>query len=1025
MKTKHLFFAAALPLAFAACTNEDFESMNGQPEIGGDQRPLVEVKLDFQKGDANTRVDYDGIKYSWESTDSIGAFLMDEIASNNRPFGSTAEAWKTETWLEHYKLVDYIHTDYPFSWSTTENAWVAPSKLQEGNYFFAAPYETYNGERQLVHYIDGQTQTGGSVESMNEAISKNQYFIGYAQVKAGTGNKEALKSVIMTPVLAPVKVTLRNIGTLAKDVEKIIIRGTNVATALTVNPTDAQYGGTNEDGSIKAGNAYNLETGKRVSWITNGNNFNYANLIDAEEDVYTVAGKQFVYNIASGATDYNKGDALRQIVHPSYSESTAAAAPKYEKQAVLSFTSPVKVNPNGGEIHFAVMVNTLEKIESAETLTMDIITTQGQITEIDLTTAKEEEVGAGLDPNTVLLNKAVTSLKPGTKNELIIQFDNNSVVKSSTKNIQDEDELLAFINWNAENTRLNTATLQRDVRFTKEMYDALITDSYKGRLAIQYTTGSDKNKAKLLVDNDVPTDVLNVLDLKNTNVVVVLDGERKLTKDIADKLKDGGLTIENIGTMAINEDVTTYVELNNYGTINIAESAKLNGTTKNNINNYGMVVNEGEFYNLNNKVDADREAKGWVKTGKKNHFASNAADATIQLMNIEDEVTGNVSGGTIYFETAEGVKVSDLTSVKNKRDAGVTKLLVTGGTIDFDNCDNSSVKELTINGTVSVEGWNNATPRVSTYHKFTGVTEASINGNVTFTNAGIEGSSDVTFEAESALSFNKEVNFNNVTFIKGATVNVANGATVTVDNVTWNANNITNLGTFQYVTSSNDNYTVIAGNKIIKKPTDPVQPTEESFNVELVESVRAEGQEVGGTRQFTTLKAMYNYMNEKDTKRSIKESITISRAIWVNETKDSDFYYVYLKNLAAGKEVILGDGLIAELKSSMGMAFGKLTMKNSKNTSKSYIKGDINQPNVTILTVDEIDYTAGLLYISNGYIQLTGEAQIGAGSTKIRGNKDNYKSLGGGAIVTTNKDKTGGDDALLKWDAQNFKWVSL
>ena len=1037
MKTKHLFFAAALPLAFAACTNEEFETMNGQTAIGNDQRPLVEVKLDFQKGDADTRVDYDGTKYSWEGTDTIGAFLMDEIASENRPFGATAEAWKGETWLEHYKLVDYIHTDYPFSWSTEEGKWVAPSKLQEGNYFFAAPYESYGGQRQMIHRIDGQTQTGGTIESMNAAIAKNQYFIGYAQIKAGTQNSEALGNVIMTPALAPVKVTLRNIGTLAKDVEKIIIRGDRVATALNVNPTNAQYNGTKADGSIdKNGSKYNLQ--QRITWIGE-NYFNYANLNGAKEDEYTLNSREYVYNIASGATDYSQADALRQTIHPSYSVANAKDAPEYERQAVLSFTSPVKVEANGGEIHFAVMVNTLEKIlinhadhSKSEKLTMDIITTQGQITNIDLTLAKEEEVGAagGLDPNTVLLNKAITSLKSSVKNELIIQFDNNSVVKSSTKNIQDEDELLAFINWNAENTRLNTATLQRDVRFTKEMYDALTADSYKGRLAIQYT-GSDKNKAKLLVDNDVPTDVLNVLDLKNTNVVVVLDGERKLTKDIADKLKDGGLTkddgltIENIGTMAINEDVTTYVELNNYGTINIAESAKLNGTTKNNINNYGMVVNEGEFYNLNNEVDEDREAKGWVKTGKKNHFASNAADATIQLMNIEDEVTGNVSGGTIYFETAEGVKVSDLNSVKDKRKVGVTKLLVTGGTIDFDNCDNSSVNELTINGTVSVEGWNNATPRVSTYHKFTGVTEASINGNVTFTNAGIEGSSDVTFEAESALSFNKEVNFKDVTFIKGATVNVANGATVTVDNVIWNANNITNLGTFQYVTSSNDNCTVIAGNKIIKKPTAPVQPTEESFNVELVETVEAEGQEVDGTRQFTTLKAMYNYMNEKDTKRSIKESITISRAIWVNETKDNDSYYVYLKNLAAGKEVILGDGLIGELKSSMGMAFGKLTMKNSRDTSKSYIKGDTNQPNVTILTVDEIDYTAGLLYISNGYIQLTGEAQIGAGSTKIRGNKDNYESLGGGAIVTTNKDKTGGDDALLKWDAQNFKWVSL
>lgn len=1051
MKTKHLFFAAALPLAFAACTNEDFESMNGQPEIGGDQRPLVEVKLDFQKGDANTRVDYDGTKYSWESTDSIGAFLMDEIASSNRPFGSTAEAWKKETWLEHYKLVNYIHTDYPFSWSTTENAWVAPSKLQEGNYFFAAPYETYNGERQLVHYIDGQTQTGGSVESMNEAISKNQYFIGYAQVKAGTGNKEALKSVIMTPVLAPVKVTLRNIGTLAKDVEKIIIRGTNVATALTVNPTDAQYGGTNEDGSIKAGHAYNLETGKSVSWITNDNNFNYANLIDAEEDVYTVAGKQFVYNIASGATDYNKGDALRQIVHPSYSESTAAAAPEYEKQAVLSFTSPVKVNPNGGEIHFAVMVNTLEKIEGSENLTMDIITTQGQITNIDLTTAKEEEVGAaGLDPNTVLLNKAVTSLKPGTKNELIIQFDNNSVVKSSTKNIQDEDELLAFINWNAENTRLNTATLQRDVRFTKEMYDALTADNYKGRLAIQYT-GSDKNKAKLLVDNDVPTDVLNVLDLNATNIVVVLDGERELTKDIADKLKNGGLTIENIGTMAINEDVTTYVELNNYGTINIAESAKLNGTSSNTkLYNYGMVVNDGEFYNLNNKVDADRESKGWVKTGKKNHFASNAADATIQLMNIEDEVTGSVSGGTIYFETAEGVKVSDLNSVKNKRTVGVTKLLVTGGTIDFDNCDNNSVVELTINGTVSVEGWNNATPRVSTYHKFTGVTEASINGNVTFTNAGIEGSSDVTFEAESALSFNKEVNFNDVTFIKGATVNVANGATVTVDNVTWNANNITNLGTFQYVTSSNTNYTVIAGNPIKQKPTDPTPNKKVSVEVNVVFDATFMGtndlepadSDNNGKETITyTIKDAAGWttlakgLADPDTDDDVDYSYTIKDitiksdlnntnlfGVSYTENKVTKYRHDDFKAVVANKKVTLENAKLIGCNSSYGISMGELYVKGTTVTIGSGDSANIK----TFLNVSKFDYSgmeaSPTLTINNGYIQVAGTAQLnGKNGVGVTNNITSISGTNGKLVIT----KLGSSGELLEWDFANQKWANL
>lgn len=1058
MKTKHLFFAAALPLAFAACTNEEFETMNGQTAIGNDQRPLVEVKLDFQKGDADTRVDYDGTKYSWEGTDTIGAFLMDEIASENRPFGATAEAWKGETWLEHYKLVDYIHTDYPFSWSTEEGKWVAPSKLQEGNYFFAAPYESYGGQRQMIHRIDGQTQTGGTIESMNAAIAKNQYFIGYAQIKAGTQNSEALGNVIMTPALAPVKVTLRNIGTLAKDVEKIIIRGDRVATALNVNPTNAQYNGTKADGSIdKDGSKYNLQ--QKITWIGE-NYFNYANLNGAKEDEYTLNSREYVYNIASGATDYSQADALRQTIHPSYSVANAKNAPEYERQAVLSFTSPVKVEANGGEIHFAVMVNTLEKIfidrtdhSKSEKLTMDIITTQGQITNIDLTLAKEEEVGAagGLDPNTVLLNKAITSLKSSVKNELIIQFDNNSVVKSSTKNIQDEDELLAFINWNAENTRLNTATLQRDVRFTKEMYDALHADGYKGRLAIKYIGGvDDKNKAKLLVDNDVPETILNDLDLKNTNVVVVLDGERELTKDIADKLKNGGLTIENIGTMAINEDVTTYVELNNYGTINIAESAKLNGTTNNNINNYGMVVNEGEFYNLNNEVDEDREAKGWVKTGKKNHFASNAADATIQLMNIEDEVTGNVSGGTIYFETAEGVKVSDLNSVKDKRKVGVTKLLVTGGTIDFDNCDNSSVNELTINGTVSVEGWNNATPRVSTYHKFTGVTEASINGNVTFTNAGIEGSSDVTFEAESALSFNKEVNFKDVTFIKGATVNVANGATVTVDNVIWNANNITNLGTFQYVTSSNDNCTVIAGNPIKQKPTVPTPNKKVSVEVNVVFDATFMGtndlepadSDNNGKETITyTIKDAAGWttlakgLADPDTDDDVDYSYTIKDitiksdlnntnlfGVSYTENKVTKYRHDDFKAVVANKKVTLENAKLTGCNSSYGISMGELYVKGTTVTIGSGDSANIK----TFLNVSKFDYSgmeaSSTLTINNGYIQVAGTAQLnGKNGVGVTNNITSISGTNGKLVIT----KLGSSGELLEWNFANQKWANL
>lgn len=786
MKTKHLLFAAALPLAFAACQNEEFAPANS-PELSNEQRPLVEVNLDFQKGDAETRVNYDGNGYSWQSTDKIGALLMDTFKSKNRPFGATAEAWEKETWYEHYELIDGIHTAYPFAWNATSKAWEAPSKLQEGNYFFAAPYDSYQGERQLVHNLNNQVQIGGTKESMNQAISDNQYFIGYAQIKAGAGNKEALKSVIMAPVLAPVKVTLRNIGTVDKNIEKVVIYGDQVATSLTINPTDAAYSGTNEDGSIKKGQTYNLKESKH---------FNYANLIGAKEDLYSnKEAESFVYNVASGAEDYKQGDALRQIVHPIYSAESAEKAEVYEKQAVLSFSKPVKV-ASKGEIDFAVMVNTIPEVTEGK-LKMDLIFTEGRITTIDLTTVQAEEnnetASGDLKPNTVLTNIEIKSLKPSTKNELIVQFDNNSVVKAQTMDVQDATELLAFINWNAENARKNTVNLLKDVEFTKAMYDALAAKTYKGELIV-----TAENNAKLMVANDVPTDVLNKLE-KTTSATIVLDGARELTKAIADGLKDAKMTIENRGTVTIKQEVVAYTELNNYGKVVVEKDGEFKGTTGNNITNYGMLENSGDISNVVNAVEEN--AKGWIKTSAAlNHIVSNAEGATIQLTKAAHKISGLAAAdqkGTIYLETAEGVTAKVLNNQK------VTKLTVTGGTIALVDADNATVEELAINGNVTVKGWNVVAGKdVPAYHELTGVTKAVIGGKVSFDFAGVTGASKTVVNSDAVLTFDDHNSkFNEVTFVKGATLTVNEKASVNVKKVVWNNNDINNYGEFIYGTT--------------------------------------------------------------------------------------------------------------------------------------------------------------------------------------------------------------------------------
>lgn len=1018
-------------MAFAACQNEEFESANS-PELSKAQRPLVEVKLDFQK-EADTRISYDGLSYGWQSTDRIGALLMDEVASSNRPFGNTANDWAKESWLQHYTLVDYIHTAYPFSYNTTTKVWEAPSKLQEGNYFFAAPYDTYEGQRQLIHYLDKQVQTGSSEKAMNSAIAANQYFIGYAQVIAGTENKEALKSVVMAPVLAPVKVTLRNIGTLDKHVEKVIIRGSKIATALTINPTDAQYGGTKENGSIQKNSKYNLR---------NSSTFNYANFIGSQDDnankdaareaLYVNTDKNdkvFVYNIESGATDYSRTDAIRQMVKPVYnSAENAVDAQDIEKQAILSFTKPLEIVANGGEIHFAVMVTTQEEISEDDALEMDIITTEGQITKIDLTTLQKSEnnmVGDHLKANTVITNNAFKTLKPNTENEIIIQFDNNSVVAEDEIEAQDEATLLAFIKWNKENARLNTATLLKDVTFTKEMYDALKATGYKGTLAIKKATGEP---GKLLVADNVPVDVLNLLD-KTTDATIVLNGTRTLTKTVADKLNGVGLTVENRGTLNIGaEEVVAYVQLNNFGTIKVAKDGELKGTTKNLISNYGMLENLGSIYNVNNSVDAEGEAKGWIKTSSTgvNHINSNAQGATIQLVKISDELQlpDKNNSGTIYLDTDSDVKGSELTEQR------VNKLRMTAGTIKLDEENNKSVEELIIEvatgKTVAIEGWNNLEKanQASAYHEFTSVVKATIDGNVTFQNAGITGASTTTFNsgkvtfthADKVTATNK---LYDVLFVKGVTVNVDADTEVIVNEVKWNGNSVTNMGTFKYATSAGK-VNLVAGNSLKQEmyPTETPKPevTKYYISVTIDENNTASNPEITSTDKenptavaVTNLKELVKLVEATETKEFEITNINISTDLTLSEEEEDNNYYDYFKKLANGKNVTL-DADLKGLKQNMGVSVGKLTIGKQESTAK-YISGDVNNKLGVVLTITAIDYTEHSFYTTNCRIMINEEGKLNDTSLNILGKNEYLK----GTII----------DNTLKYVYKNGKWALI
>ena len=104
MRTKHVLMTTALLSLFAACTNDDFIS-NGQGIQSGDaaMRPSVNVTLNVEEGgDADTRLAFDK-KYQWEVGDTIGALLMDVMASDVRP-NDDLEAWQERPWVARYEL---------------------------------------------------------------------------------------------------------------------------------------------------------------------------------------------------------------------------------------------------------------------------------------------------------------------------------------------------------------------------------------------------------------------------------------------------------------------------------------------------------------------------------------------------------------------------------------------------------------------------------------------------------------------------------------------------------------------------------------------------------------------------------------------------------------------------------------------------------------------------------------------------------------------------------------------------------
>ena len=132
MKTKFLLGALALPMFFAACTNE--ELMEAPVNANLQNRiPLGDVTLDFGGIDSRLALKEGSFNdLTWSNGDDLGASLIDVMANPDSEAETAVEI------INQYDLTTTPQTNYRYEYN--DGSWTSNAAMVEGNYVFYMPY---------------------------------------------------------------------------------------------------------------------------------------------------------------------------------------------------------------------------------------------------------------------------------------------------------------------------------------------------------------------------------------------------------------------------------------------------------------------------------------------------------------------------------------------------------------------------------------------------------------------------------------------------------------------------------------------------------------------------------------------------------------------------------------------------------------------------------------------------------------------------------------------------------------------
>ena len=532
-----------LPALFAACSNEEWETLENKPSDLSD-RPLAgDVQLSFTKG-ADTRLDNN---FKWEKGDKIGACLMDDYLE-----AGTGTAEVSAPWMKYYKFVDYNHTNYRYTYNKNNAVWENEDLLSSGNYFFYYPYDINLNSRIAFEKVLNANQVlkGHDTESLRDLINDNQMYLGYNFVEGATFGDTQPLNVSMSPVFAFPAFTITNTGTKTRTIQKIALQrnnGTSTTWNLvaTVDPTSV---------STDPATEFMKDPTKAVVW----------------------SGKTSLYKDVAGTAKQI------QVTMP---EGTTLAPNKSLNTYIV-----VPAGEYGTTDKVTLYVYTTEGVVTADLSEKHI--NSGSTNQYNVTNdvAFEDVQPYKIDDKYFLCN---------------ITFDDLGVETPSTTTVSSTEDLDMYLDWfknysGTGGTQLTITTLGDDVELSKASYDILngnktLKATFKGNLTL--AEGVGENVLDLItIDNINATVLTNKSTIKvptslGDRIKLVNKGTATLEAVAAAYVCD----FQNDGVMNINpkQEGDKTVDI----TLTSNENDFVNNGTLNILNNMALTSNHG-IYNL-------------------------------------------------------------------------------------------------------------------------------------------------------------------------------------------------------------------------------------------------------------------------------------------------------------------------------------------------------------------------------------------------------------------------------------------